>query len=590
MNKRLDWFNHWKFDKKMTLFISLSISITTIVILVVSTVSFVLTARNQSRNMAEEQLYSMASNYEAAFANYKELAFAIVMDTTIQSYLNSDKSKKDIYYSLANSARNTLLNTTNVNANINFIAVINENSGDYIYKGDVSLYTSRFYNNYEADYKNSKHMDSGSLRMSFNNVFSNNEEYSLNIYFPMYSTKKIGQEIGLLCINIKDINLMQIFIQDKKHYNSKINFIDQSGSIIAIADKDLIGTEVDYLNRLVNANGSFVKSGQLYIYQKIGQWNYYLVQIIPTAELAQNSIRVMMILVIVIIGMVGIWLVLSRKLVAIAYKPLDNVVSKMEAVSNGQLEIRMNEENAGEDFKKLALGFNSMMEEIYILMEQVKLEQQQLQQIRFNALQAQIKPHFLYNTLDCIHWQALADGNKEVSTLVKALASYYRICLSKGKDIITLSQEISHIENYLIIQNMRYDNIVESEINVKGEFLEVQIPKMTLQPLVENAIYHGIKIKDGHKGKIIIMAAKDKEDVIIEVTDSGSGMTEEQIGEINNSISEVDETFGYGVRNVNKRIEIMFGKQYGLHFIKNEVNGVTVQIRLPLTASVSKSD
>jgi two-component system sensor histidine kinase YesM len=262
----------------------------------------------------------------------------------------------------------------------------------------------------------------------------------------------------------------------------------------------------------------------------------------------------------------------------------------MEAVSNGQLEIRMNEENAGEDFKKLALGFNSMMEEIYILMEQVKLEQQQLQQIRFNALQAQIKPHFLYNTLDCIHWQALADGNKEVSTLVKALASYYRICLSKGKDIITLSQEISHIENYLIIQNMRYDNIVESEINVKGEFLEVKIPKMTLQPLVENAIYHGIKIKDGHKGKIIIMAAKDKEDVIIEVTDSGSGMTEEQIGEINNSISEVDETFGYGVRNVNKRIEIMFGKQYGLHFIKNEVNGVTVQIRLPLFASVSKSD
>ncbi len=590
MNKRLDRFNHWKFDKKMTLFISLSISITTIVILVVSTVSFVLAARNQSRNMAEEQLYSMASNYEAAFANYKELAFAIVMDTTIQSYLTSDKSKKDIYYSLANSARNTLLNTTNVNANINFIAVINENSGDYIYKGDVSLYTSRFYNNYEADYKNSKRMDSGSMRMSFNNVFSNNEEYSLNIYFPMYSTKKIGQEIGLLCINIKDINLMQIFVQDKKHYNSKINFIDQSGSIIAIADKDLIGTEVDYLDRLVSANGSFVKSGQLYIYQKIGQWNYYLVQIIPTEELAQNSIRVMMILVIVIIGMVGIWLVLSRKLVAIAYKPLDNVVSKMEAVSNGQLEIRMNEENAGEDFKKLALGFNSMMEEIYILMEQVKLEQQQLQQIRFNALQAQIKPHFLYNTLDCIHWQALADGNKEVSTLVKALASYYRICLSKGKDIITLSQEISHIENYLIIQNMRYDNIVESEINVKDEFLEVQIPKMTLQPLVENAIYHGIKIKDGHKGKIIIMAAKDKENVIIEVTDSGSGMTEEQIGEINNSISEVDETFGYGVRNVNKRIEIMFGKQYGLHFIKNEANGVTVQIRLPLYAGERKSD
>ncbi len=581
MNKWMDTFNHWKFDKKMTLFISLSIVITTMAILIVSTVSFVIIARNQSRNMAEEQLYSMAANYEAAFMNYKELAFALVMDTTIQSYLTCDKNKKELYYNHANSARNTLLNTTNVNSYINFIAVINKSSGDYVYKGDISLYTSGFYNNYEDDYKNSRRMDTGTMRMSFNNVFSNEEEYSLNIYFPIYSTKKIGKKIGLLCINIRDSNLAQIFTQDKNHYNSNINFIDLTGTIIAIADKRLINTKADYLDRLGKANGSFIKSGQLYIYQKIGQWNYYLVQIIPTAKLAQNSIRIMMILVIVIMAMVGIWLFLSKKMVAVAYKPLENVVSKMEAVSNGQLEIRMNEENTGEDFKKLALGFNSMMDEIYILMEQVKLEQQQLEQIRFNALQAQIKPHFLYNTLDCIHWQAIADGNKEVSKLVKALASYYRICLSKGKDIITLSQEISHVENYLIIQNMRYDNIVEESINVKEEFLEVEIPKVTLQPLVENAIYHGIKKKDKNNGKITITAARDKEDVMIEVKDNGSGMTREQIREINNSISEVEETFGYGVRNVNKRIEIMFGKQYGLYFRKNEENGVTVQIRLP---------
>ncbi len=581
MNKWMEKFNYWKFDKKMTLFISLSIVVTTMVILIVSTVSFVLIARNQSRDMAEEQLYSMASNYEAAFTNYKELSFALVMDYTIQSYLTTDKSKKQLYYNQANSARNTLLNATNVNSNINFIAVINENSKDYIYKGDISLYTSRFYNNYEEDYKNSQNMDNGSIRMSFNNVFSNNEEYSLTIYFPIYSTKKIGIRIGLLCINMKDNNLSQIFTQDNNHHNSKINFIDQTGTIIAIADKGRIGTKADYMNRLVMANGSFVKSGQLFIYQKIGQWNYYLVQIIPTEELAQNSIKVMMILVIVIIGMVGIWLLLSKKLVAIAYKPLNNVIGNMEAVSKGRLDIRMNEDNTGEDFKKLALGFNSMMEEIDILMEQVKLEQQQLQQIRFNALQAQIKPHFLYNTLDCIHWQAVADGNIEISTLVKALASYYRICLSKGKDIIPLSQELAHIENYLIIQNMRYDNIVESEINVKGELLEVEIPKVTLQPLVENAIYHGIKIKEGTKGKIKITAKKEREDVIIEIIDNGSGMTEEQIREINNSISEVDETFGYGVRNVNKRIEILFGKQYGLCFMSNEEKGITVQIRLP---------
>lgn len=581
MNKWMNNFKYWKFDKKMKIFISMSIIITTMVILIVSTVSFILIERNQSRQMAEEKLYSMAFDYEDDFSSYKELAIALVMDSTIQNYLLCDKSKKETYYSWANSARNTLLNATNVNSNINFISVINEESGDYIYKGDVTVYTSQFYSNYAKDYKNSHYMGLGTMRMSYNNIFSSDEEYTMNIYYPIYSTKKIGKTIGLLCINLKENNLEKIFGQEQTYNNSRINFIDQTGVIIAIEDKKLIGTKVDYIDQLGKANGSFVRSGQLYSYQKIGQWNYYLVQIIPTTELIKSSIRVAMILVFIIIIMVGICVYLSGELVAFAYRPLNNIVSKMEAVSNGQLEVRIKEEQAGEDFKKLALGFNSMMEEIDILMGQVKLEQKQLEQIRFNALQAQIKPHFLYNTLDCIHWQAISDGNQEVSTLVKALASYYRICLSKGKDIITLSQEISHIENYLIIQNMRYDNIIESQIHVEHRFLEVKIPKMTLQPLVENAIYHGIKIKGGMTGKVIIQAKQHNKDVIIEVIDSGTGMTENQIREMNNSISEVDETFGYGVRNVNKRIEIMFGKQYGLYFIKNEQNGVTVQIRLP---------
>ena len=113
------------------------------------------------------------------------------------------------------------------------------------------------------------------------------------------------------------------------------------------------------------------------------------------------------------------------------YQPLNKVVSNMDYVATGSLRTRINVDNMGEDFTKLAIGFNSMMDEIEVLMEQVKLEQHQLEQIRFNALQSQIQPHFLYNTLECIHWQAIAEGNKEISTMVKALAKYYRICLSK---------------------------------------------------------------------------------------------------------------------------------------------------------------
>ena len=219
-------------------------------------------------------------------------------------------------------------------------------------------------------------------------------------------------------------------------------------------------------------------------------------------------------------------------------------------------------------------------------MQQVKLEQHQIEQIRFNSLQSQIQPHFLYNTLDCIHWQAVADGNQEISILVKALARYYRICLSKGHDVIPLKMEVEHVQNYLIIQNMRYDNIIGISIQVEENCKDAMIPKLTIQPLVENSIYHGIKIKEGKQGSISLSAVRKGETVQILIADTGTGMTKEQIAEMNQHLSEYDEGFGYGVRNVNKRIELLYGKEYGLHYVKNEFGGVTVEITLPYVTNV----
>lgn len=170
--------------------------------------------------------------------------------------------------------------------------------------------------------------------------------------------------------------------------------------------------------------------------------------------------------------------------------------------------------------------------------------------------------------------------------MVKALARYYRICLSKGHDVIPLKTEVEHVQNYLIIQNMRYDNIIGSSIYVEENCKEAMIPKLTLQPLVENSIYHGIKIKEGKQGSISLSAARQGELVKILIADTGTGMTQEQITEMNQHLSEYDEGFGYGVRNVNKRIELLYGKEYGLHYVKNESGGVTVEITLPYVTEV----
>ena len=383
-------------------------------------------------------------------------------------------------------------------------------------------------------------------------------------------------------MNLNDSLIEQLRAETDQGMEKDLFLMDCNGRIVSIANQDRIGQKISYLEQLQGNSGSFRNGGMLVNYQKVGKWNYYLVNEISIFELYKGSVGVMAILMIVIIGMTVLSILVMRKMMKSFYEPVDRVVSVMDDVSEGRLEKRIDLKSMDADSRKLAEGFNSMMNEIDGLMEQVKEEQHQMEQIRFNALQSQIKPHFLYNSLECIHWQAVADGNKEISVLVKALAQYYRICLSRGKEIIPLKQELEHIRSYLVIQNMRYDNIIELEDNIPEEFYFLQIPKMTLQPLIENAIYHGIRIKEGEKGKITLDIRKEGKDVYLMIQDSGNGMSPEKIQEMNQSISQYDEKFGYGVRNVNKRIELMFGKEYGLHFSQNELGGLTVEIHLPL--------
>ena len=362
--------------------------------------------------------------------------------------------------------------------------------------------------------------------------------------------------------------------------------VDTDGMMISARDKDKIGTNVDFIPKMKEKSGTFSMGGRLYIYQKVSDWRFYVVSSVPMMELYKSSIRTIFLMAFILLFLLTISLLVVKRIISKVYRPLDKVVRKMDDVASGSLKTRINVEHMGEDFTKLAVGFNSMMEEILVLMEQVKMEQHQIEQIRFNALQSQIQPHFLYNTLECIHWQAMVDGNGEISTLVKALAKYYRICLSGGHDVIPLKMELEHVRNYLIIQNMRYDDIIGSEFDVEEAASDVMIPKLTLQPLVENSIYHGIKVKEGKTGSLFLKVRKRSSDVLITLADTGTGMSQQQIDEMNQHLSEYDDSFGYGVRNVNKRIELLYGEEFGLYYLRNESGGVTVEIRLPYVTQV----
>lgn len=584
MRKWMEKVSRWKFDKKMQLLVTVSIIATTLIVLVVSTISSVTSMKQQSIELLQAQNSTTAENFKSSLDNYKTLAIATVMDTSIQQYLKAVNYNKEAG-GLKNSAFNILASISNMHSDMNFIAVVGKSPDDYIYKGQITISAAQFSQVYTFDAQQCKTVQDSSIKMCFNNAYFNGSKYTLNIYFPIYDTNRVLGELGLLCMNFTDPSLLQILEYDSSNKLESM-VVDTDGMMISARDKDKIGTNVDFIPKMKEKSGTFSMGGRLYIYQKVSDWRFYVVSSVPMMELYKSSIRTIFLMAFILLFLLTISLLVVKRIISKVYRPLDKVVRKMDDVASGSLKTRINVEHMGEDFTKLAVGFNSMMEEILVLMEQVKMEQHQIEQIRFNALQSQIQPHFLYNTLECIHWQAMVDGNGEISTLVKALAKYYRICLSGGHDVIPLKMELEHVRNYLIIQNMRYDDIIGSEFDVEEAASDVMIPKLTLQPLVENSIYHGIKVKEGKTGSLFLKVRKRSSDVLITLADTGTGMSQQQIDEMNQHLSEYDDSFGYGVRNVNKRIELLYGDEFGLYYLRNESGGVTVEIRLPYVTQV----
>ena len=584
MKKWMEKISRWKFDKKMQLLVTVSIIATTLIVLVVSTISSVTSMKQQSIELLQAQNSTTAENFKSSLDNYKTLAIATVMDTSIQQYLKAANYSKESG-GLKSSAYNILSSISNMHSDMNFIAVVGKSPDDYIYKGQIAISAAQFTQVYSHDSQQCKTVQDSSIKMCFNNAYYNGSRYTLNIYFPIYDTNRVLGELGLLCMNFTDPSLQQILEYDSsKRLESMV--VDTDGMLISARDKEKVGTNVDFIPKMKEKSGTFSMDGRLYIYQKVSNWRFYVVSSVPMMELYKSSIRTIFFMAFILLFLLTVSLLVVKRIISKVYRPLDKVVRKMDDVASGSLKTRINVEHMGEDFTKLAVGFNSMMEEILVLMEQVKMEQHQIEQIRFNALQSQIQPHFLYNTLECIHWQAMVDGNEEISTLVKALAKYYRICLSGGHDVIPLKMELEHVRNYLIIQNMRYDDIIGSEFDVEEAAFDVMIPKLTLQPLVENSIYHGIKVKEGKTGSLFLKVRKRSSDVLITLADTGTGMSQQQIDEMNQHLSEYDDSFGYGVRNVNKRIELLYGEEYGLYYLRNEPGGVTVEIRLPYVTQV----
>jgi two-component system sensor histidine kinase YesM len=236
-------------------------------------------------------------------------------------------------------------------------------------------------------------------------------------------------------------------------------------------------------------------------------------------------------------------------------------------------------------FIVIAIGVVSIVGPLWItrpIEEQVTKEQKQLRKAEFELLQAQINPHFLYNTLDAIVWSAEAGNQKQVVKMVGSLSDFFRTSLNKGKEVVTVREELQHVRSYLEIQQIRYQDILSYEINVPEELYEFMIPKITIQPVVENALYHGIKNRRGG-GRITVTGEIQDTDYVIRVRDDGIGMDEERLMEVRAGLTDQNPGSNkiYGLYNVNQRIRLGCGDEYGISIDSTYEEGTTVTIRLP---------
>ncbi len=261
--------------------------------------------------------------------------------------------------------------------------------------------------------------------------------------------------------------------------------------------------------------------------------------------------------------------------------PIRKLSEVTDQVAKGDLTVR-SDIRSGAEVGMLSDSLNTMIDKINELLEQVKKEQIRLRKAEFELLQAQINPHFLYNTLDTIVWLAEAGDQKKVVSMVGSLSDFFRTSLNQGKDIISVKEELQHVRSYLEIQQVRYQDILEYEIRVPEELNRYLIPKITIQPLVENALYHGIKNKRG-AGKIVISGKREEDHFSIRIEDNGIGITKERLLQVREGIENKIPTGHdiYGLYNVNERIRLNFGEKYGIFIESRYGDGTVVSIVLP---------
>ena len=399
----------------------------------------------------------------------------------------------------------------------------------------------------------------------------------------------LSEDIGFLRIDFRKSIIQDII--------DKINPLDDVFSFVINSDNKIIASSRDlkdlYDNssidlELIKSAAQFSNQlttfddGKFYLQSAaIDKTDWYMVNVLPKSSILSTIKTQRNYLFIIVILTIIMAIILAAYLVKVINKRLFQVIDGMRQVPNGHLNNYI-ENDSSDEVGELIDNYNYMISKMSVLIdEQYKLGKE-VKNAELKALQSQINPHFLYNTLDMINWMAQKNMNKEISLAVKNLAKFYKLSLNKGKDITTIRNEVEHSKLYVNLQNMRYDNRITLITRLDESLMDCSIPKITFQPIIENSINHGILGRGMENGSILISGYISQNNLIIQISDDGIGIEKEVLPLILKDNNLQTKGSGYGLKNINQRIKLLYGESYGLSFTSNYGFGTTVEITLPV--------
>ena len=377
-----------------------------------------------------------------------------------------------------------------------------------------------------------------------------------------------------------DMEIFEKLLHDTTIQNCDTVLTDKRGNVLCSTAKDGYAkkTRAEFLNLTPDVRSTVKIDGKNYFAIKgvTKNSNYATVTVQSKSNAYKDAYFMFVILFIILTVIALVSYAAAHYASRSVIRSLDTLINAMKRANFGELKQIKNYESSNTELNEAIGAFNNMVTSIDNLVEYNTNYSETLKKYEFNFLQMQIKPHFLYNTLDIIQYLAKENKPDDVTYLIKNLSKFYKISLHNKSDFVKIESEIKHISYYTAIENFKHDNSIKLEADIPDEIQNMLIPKITFQPLVENAIKHGILEKDVPEGYIRITADKKDDDVYIYIEDNGVGIEKNKIEDI-----LLQNSYSVGVANTDKRLKLFFGAQYGLSIESEPDIGTTVTIRLP---------